>query len=189
MNFGKLFDTLKGPLLTAASAIIPGGPLILGAVNAMLPDDKKLPDTATGGDIRNAVNQLPPDQRGSLMEKQLDVEIADINAWEGIQGSLAAADATGSSTRPYIALMMSWCVVVVIVVFITVWSISVIGEDAETLKVLSESWPILLAVIATPTALLRAYFGMRTKEKTARYSTATGQPVGTIMNLIKAFKN
>lgn len=188
MNFGKLFDTLKGPLLTAASTLIPGGPLILGAVNAMLPDDKKLPDTATGGDIRNAVNQLPADQRGSLMEKQLDVEIAEINAWEGIQGSLAAADATGSSTRPYIALMMAWTVVTVIIVFTIAWTAAVIGEDNETLKVLSDSWPILLAVIATPTALLRSYFGMRTKEKTSRYSAATGQAIG-LASIIKAFKN
>ncbi len=188
MNFGKLFDTLKGPLLTAASTLIPGGPLLLGAVNAMLPDDKKLPVTATGGDIRSAVNQLAPDQRGSLMEKQLDVEIAEINAWEGIQASLSAADATGSSTRPYIALMMAWCVVVVIAVFIAVWSVAIATGDNKTLAIVSESWPVLLAIIATPTALLRAYFGMRTKEKTSRYSAASGQSIG-LSGIIKAFKN
>ena len=188
MNFGKLFDAIKGPLLSVASTLIPGGPLILGAVNAMLPDDKKLPESATGGDIRNAVNQLPAEQRGSLMEKQLDVEIAEINSWEGIQASLSQADAAGSSTRPYIAQMMAWCVVVVIALFIAVW-VSAIGADkVEVLKVLKDSWPMILTVIGTPTALLRAYFGMRTKEKTARYSAASGQPSGMLAGLISAFK-
>jgi len=35
----------------------------------------------------------------------------------------------------------------------------------------------MLAILATPTALLRAYFGMRTTEKKSRYAAATGQPV------------
>jgi len=188
MNFGKIFDTIKGPLLAVASTLIPGGPAILGAVNAMLPDDEKLPETATGNDIRSAVNQLTPDQRSSLMEKQLDVEIAEIKSWEGIQASLAQADAAGSSTRPYIALMMSWLVTVVVSLFSIVWVYAIFNGLAETLKILSDSWPMMLAVIGTPTALLRAYFGMRTKEKTARYSAASGQPSGAIANLISAFR-
>jgi len=188
MNFGKLFDAIKGPLLSVASTLIPGGPLILGAVNAMLPDDKKLPESATGSDIRDAVNQLPPEQRGSLMEKQLDVEIAEINSWEGIQASLSQADAAGSSTRPYIAQMMAWCVVLVVGLFVVVWVAAIYNKDTTTLKLISDSWPMMLTVIGTPTALLRAYFGMRTKEKTARYSAASGQPSGMIAGLISAFK-
>lgn len=188
MNFGKLFDAIKGPLLTAASSVIPGGPLILGAVNAMLPDDKKLPETATGNDIRNAVNQLPPEQRGSLMEKKLDVEIAEINSWEGIQASLSKADQAGSSTRPLIALMMAWCIVLFVALFSIVWGYSVVADHYDTLETLNESWPMMLAVIGTPTTLLRSYFGMRTKEKTARYSAASGQPVGAIANLIGALR-
>jgi len=188
MDFGKLFDAIKGPLLSVASTLIPGGPLILGAVNAMLPDDEKLPESATGTDIRNAVNQLTPEQRGSLMEKQLDVEIAEIKSWEGIQASLSQADAAGSSTRPYIALMMAWIVAIVVSLFTAVWVYAIFKDQSDTLKILSDSWPMMLAVIGTPTALLRAYFGMRTKEKTARYSVASGQPAGTIANLIGAFR-
>lgn len=188
MNFSSLFDAIKGPLLTAASTLIPGGPLILGAVNAMLPDDKKLPESATGNDIRNAVNQLKPEQRASLMEKQLEVEITEIKSWEGIQASLSKADAAGSSTRPFIALMMAWCVAIVVVLFSCVWAYAIVVDHYDTLETLGESWPMMLAVVGTPTALLRAYFGMRTKEKTARYSAASGQPSGAIANLIGAFR-
>lgn len=188
MNFGKLFDAIKGPLLTAASSVIPGGPLILGAVNAMLPDNEKLPETATGSDIRNAVNQLKPEQRASLMEKELEVEIAEINAWEGIQASLSKADATGASTRPFIALMMAWCVVIVAMIFSSVLAYSIAVDNFDTVETLNDSWPLMLAVLGTPTALLRAYFGMRTKEKTARYSAASGQPFGAVANLVSAFR-
>jgi len=187
MDFGKLFDTIKGPLLTAASAVIPGGPLILGAINAMLPDDKKLPESATGGDMRDAVNQLAPEQRASLMEKQLDVEIEGIKSWTSIQEAHSIADAVGSSTRPAIAMMMAWVIVIEVAVIVGAWAFAVITGKADIVKAINDAWPMLLAIVATPTALLRAYFGMRTKEKTARYSTATGQPVGVVANLIKAF--
>jgi len=39
---------------------------------------------------------------------------------------------------------------------------------------LKESWPLLVAILGTPTALLRAYFAMRTKEKKARYDMTLG---------------
>jgi len=188
MNFKKLFETLKGPLLTAASTLIPGGPLILGAVNAMLPEDRKLPVTATGHDMRNAVAALSSEQRSSLMEKELDVEIAEITSWADIQQAHAVADAAGSSTRPFIALMMAWCIVTVVAIFIVVWADAVIGGKAELLKTLNDSWPMILAVVGTPTALLRAYFGMRTSEKKARYSAAAGQPVGALASLIGMIK-
>lgn len=189
MNFGKLFDAIKGPLLTVASTLIPGGPVILSAVNALLPDDKKLPATATGQEIRGVVNSLSPQARSSLMEKELDVEIAEINSWANIQESLAKADASGASTRPYIAKMMAWCVVLVIGLFVSVWAVAIITKDVETLKVLADSWITVFAVIATPTALLRAYFGMRTKEKQARYGMASGQsPVSGLTTLINAFR-
>jgi len=188
MDFGKIFDTIKGPLLTAASSLIPGGPLILGAVNAMLPEDEKLTENATGQDIRNAVNKLSPDQRVSLMEKELDVEIAEIKSWEGIQASLAHADAAGASTRPFIAVMMAWVVVAVVMLFMATWSYSVYTDNSFLTDSLSDSWPLFGTVIGTPTYLLKSYFGMRTKEKTTRYNAAAGQPTSALSNLITALK-
>ena len=54
-------------------------------------------------------------------------------------------------------------------------------ENTEMLKELKESWELMLVLLGTPTALLRAYFGMRTKEKQARYAAATGQPIAGVM--------
>lgn len=185
MDFGKLFDTLKGPLLGVASMLIPGGPAILAAINAVLPDDNKLPETATGADMRAAVNRLNPDQRSSLMEKQLDVEIAEINSWTDIQGSLAAADATGNTTRPEIALMMAKTIVFSTLACVVVWVYSVANGSAD----IANSWQSLLVILGTPTALLRAYFGMRTKEKKARYELAGNQPkANPLLDVITAWR-
>jgi hypothetical protein len=187
-TFGRIFDTIKGPLLGVASALIPGGPLVLAAINEILPENKQLPDTVTGSDMRRAVSRLDPVQRASLMEKQLDVEIAELNTWATIQEAHSKADSTGSTTRPTIAMMMAWVVVLEVVIIVVAWAYAVFTGDNAMIKEVNEAWPMLLAIVATPTALLRAYFGMRTKEKAARYSASTGQPLGMVANLIKEFK-
>jgi len=186
MNFGKILKSIGGPLLGVASAFIPGGPAVLKAINLVLPEDKKLPETATGSDMHQAVNNLTPEARSSLMEKELDVEIAEINSWTSIQEAHAIADASGSSWRPFIALMMAWFIVIASSFMVIIWVMAVHGNDVETLKVIKDSWPYLLALFGLPTELLRAYFGMRTKEKKARYSTAAGQPDGAVASFIKA---
>ena len=189
MNFGKALKSIAGPLLGVASTLIPGGPVILGAINAMLPDDKKLPPTTTGAQMHQAVTDLTPESRASLMEKELDVEIAEINAWADIQDSMAKADAAGASTRPRIAVMMAQVVVFTVLAFVSVWVVAIYQEDLKTLEMINNSWGTILAVIATPTALLRSYFGMRTKEKQSRYAMASGTPATTgLANIINAFK-
>ena len=52
-------------------------------------------------------------------------------------------------------------------------------------KALADAWPMLIAILGTPTSLLGAYFGMRTKEKRARYAAAAGQPFGAVAGVLK----
>lgn len=189
MNFGKLFDAIKGPALAVASTLIPGGPAILGAVNAFLPADKKLPPEATGQQIVDAVQNLPPDQQAELMKMELQVEIEEIQSWTKIQDSLAQADAAGASTRPQIARWMAINVCAVIYIFIGAWAYAMFTADSAVLTTIKDSWPMMVAVIGTPTALLRAYFGMRTKEKQSRYSAASGQDLNSgLAGLVKAIR-
>lgn len=189
MNFGKALKSIAGPLLGVASTLIPGGPIILGAINAMLPEDNKLPPTATGADMHQAVNNLSPDAKASLMEKELDVEIAEIEGWVNIQESMSKADIAGNSTRPFIALMMAWALVIELAAIIFVWGMAVWSKDNATLTILSNSWGMLAVLIGIPMELLRYYFGKRTKEKQSRYSAMSGQDVGGgLAGIIKAFK-
>lgn len=172
----KLSDILKTAGAAAIRHTIPNGSLVLELINSFLPDDKKLSGSATGAEAEQAIESLPADQRAMLMERELDVKLAEINSWTYIQQSLNEADASGASTRPKIALMMSYVVMFTVLVFMSIWAISVIRHNTEILELLSGSWELVLTLLGTPTALLRSYFGMRTEEKVARYASAAGQP-------------
>lgn len=173
MDIGTILTKVGGAVI---KDVVPGGALLVDVVNSFLPDDRKLPEDTTGEQVRQAVKTLPPDRRAELLSKKVDVELAQINSWTQIQATLAEADRAGASTRPFIAKMMAWCVVYAIVIFISMWGVMLWAGDADKLKALADAWPLMLAVLGTPTALLRSYFGARTREKKSRYAAAVGQP-------------
>ncbi len=185
MNIGEVLKKAGAAVL---KEVVPGGGLILELINQFLPDEKKLPATATGAEAQAAIQALPPEQQTQILMKEMDVAMAEINTWPQVIASLASADASGASTRPFIALLMAWAVSGTVAVFVVAWAAAIATDQTATLKALAESWPMMLAVLGTPTALLRAYFGLRSDEKKARYSTATGGQVlqgGPLLNLIK----
>ena len=188
MKLGKILARVGTSLLRD---IVPGSGFIIDTVNGFLSDDKKLPADATGIQVTQAVNTLSPDQQTQLLSKEYDVEIAEINSWTSIMDSLAEADKTGSSTRPEIALMMAKVIAFIIIAFASMWIVAIYQNHVDMIKSLAESWPLMLTVLGTPTALLRAYFGMRMKEKKARYSAAIGQPAqpNIIANIVKSIKS
>lgn len=185
INFKSILKT-AGKLVLGE---VPGGNAALALINTVLPDDKKLDDTTTGTQAEAVIKTLPAPEQAALLSKELDVEIEEIRGWTSIQASLAAADSSGSSTRPAIALMMARVVGYAVIVFVALWAVAVLRDAVATLDSIKESWPWMLAVLGTPTALLRAYFGMRTKEKTTRYNVASGQTAagGIVGGMIKAF--
>jgi len=171
----QLWDVLKKVGSVAIRAAVPGGGVVLDLINEFLPDDKKLPPHATGEQALQAIEALPPDQRSRLLEKELDVEIAEINSWTSIMDTLAKADMAGSSTRPWIAKLMAVEVFLVGTGLAGAFLAVLLNGDTATLDKLNDSWATILAVLGTPTALLRAYFGMREREKKARYALAAGR--------------
>jgi len=182
----KLFDILKKVGSVALRTMVSISGPIIDAVNMFLPEDKKLPSDATGDQVNRAVDTLPPEQQAQLLSKEYDVEIAEITSWTQIQSSLAEADKVGASTRPKIALMMAWIVCYAEIIAISMWGYAVIKNQVS----LENSWPLIVAILATPIALLRAYFGMRSKEKKGRYNAAAGQPAQSnlLTNIIKTIR-
>lgn len=173
MDFGKLFDTLKGPLLAAASTLIPHGPLLLGAVNAMLPDDKQLPTTVTGADIRGAVNQLTPEQRGSLMEKQIDLDIAVEEGMTERYKAMASSD--GQETRAKIVNKAMNALIVITVTFVAATSWVYIEHGAD--KAFSGEMAAVFGVVTGTFAyVVRAYFGDLRTETKSRHQTIDNKP-------------
>lgn len=187
----KLGEILRKVGSTVIRNVVPGGGLIVDLVNGFLPEEKKLSKEATGEEVTKAIRTLPPDQRAQIFLKEIDVELAEISSWTQIQGSLAEADKAGASTRPQIALIMAKIVAFVILAFSAMWIVAIFRDQTEMIKRLADSWPLMLTIIATPTALLRAYFGMRSKEKKERYSAAVGQPVkppNFLVDIIKTIR-
>lgn len=163
----------------AINSVVPGaGTLVAAAVNAFLPDDKKISPDATGDEVAAAVNSLPPAHRSALMEKELDVEIEEIKGFTARFAAAAEADKSGSSTRPAIALMMARSVCFVIVVYVAAVAVAIILDNSAMVEQISGTWAFIGVLLGVPSALLKAYFGMRTQEKTARYQLANeGQAV------------
>ena len=195
MNLGKILAKVG---MSVIKSVVPGAGIVIDAVNAFLPGDKKLPANATGQQATEAINSLPPDIQAQVLDKQLDVEIVEVQEYTKVITALADADKTGHSTRPKIADKMANVTIYAVTVAITVWggvmiSVSISADDpVDALKHLVSSWPFIVGVLTGPLALLRAYFAMRSKEKKARYEIAknpvpesSGGIVGMVKGLFK----
>ena len=75
----KLWDIVKKVGAGIISTAVPGGPLIVGAINEFMPDDKKLPESATGQQAQDAMAAIPAADRAALMDKEFEVEILVLN--------------------------------------------------------------------------------------------------------------
>lgn len=172
------------------SSVVPGGGIILDAVNAVLPKEKKLGNSATGADIETAIKTLPPDKQVELLSKKFNVEIVEIQEWSKVVASLAEADKTGRTTRPKIANRMAWLIAgsVSVILFIIAWA--VLSKNHEMMKAIGKAWPFIMFLIGIPAGIVNSYFGKRTKEKQSRYSTASGVPMagGIISDIITALR-
>ncbi|AAQ96494.1 hypothetical protein [Vibrio phage VP16T] len=179
----NVWDIVKAVGSAVISEAVPGGGLVLDAINYFLDDDKKLPLTATGAQAQAAIKALSPEQQSALLAKQLDVKIEDIRQSHDTLRTMLDADKDNpQTTRPWIA---KWAFVftalfsgVVGAVVIGAYAYAVGKQDVELVKAIMDGWPFVLAVLTAVTGtfslLLRAYFGMLSKEHECRVGAATG---------------
>ena len=188
MKFSEIWSKVIKPVGSVVGDFVPYVGPAIKAINSFMPADKQLSETATKDDIQAAVDSLPPEQKAALMEKQIELEIVKEKEWSKVVESLAAADATGNTTRPWIAKLMAGVVGFAVVIFVIMWAVAVGGNKTAMITAISNSWPMIVAILGTPTVLLRAYFGLRTEEKKARYATSTGQQhISGLAGLIGSF--
>ena len=187
----KLWDIVKTIGSAAISTAVPGGPFILGAINSILPDDKKLPETATGHEISSAIGSLPPEQQASIMEKEYDVTLEEIKQSHNTVRAMLESDANNPhSTRPYIAKGSFHVVAFSIITVVSVWAYGVFIENKSIVEAITEGWPFVLAVITPLVVLLHAYFGILKKEHKNRLDAANGSaaPAGIVGLVSSLFK-
>ena len=160
---------------TAATVVNPALAPVLGVINAALPDGRKLAEDATGRQIVEAYEGIEDkeaiDRR--LDEMELELQHATDNL-----SLMVAAEKAGAGTRPFIAALMAWTVALQVFGVIGILLVAVARQDHESLDMMGRAWPLVMATVATPTVLLRSYFGLRTAEKKSRYAAATGQNPG-----------
>jgi hypothetical protein len=176
MKFSDIWTKVIAPVGSLVGDFVPYVGPAVKAINSFMPDGEKLPENATKDEMQAAVDSLPPEQKAALMEKKVELEIVKEKEWSKVVDSLAKADATGNTTRPWIAKLMAGVVAFAVVAFVIMWGVAVGGNKTEMIKAISDSWPMIVAILGTPTVLLRAYFGLRTEEKKARYAQSAGQP-------------
>lgn len=169
----KLKDILKGAA-TLTSVAFPQLAPAIALVNKFLPEDKKLPETATGGDVDSAINSLPPEQQASIREMEVDLEKHRLDRQAEVYIALSKAD--GQETRAKIALEQSRILCFEILAF-TVWSFwnpEILGNGLV--------WTAFGVLTAWPSTVLMNYFGNLRKEHAQRQITA-GADGGAIKGL------
>jgi len=182
MKFRELLN-IGATVLGTANPVVAGG---IKIINTLLPEDKKLPESASNGQVLDAASSLSPDHRLALMEKELDIELAEIQSHTDNLRVLADVDKSGSSTRPYIALMMSWVIVLSVLPVSWAYAYSLIANKADLMQSISQNYMILLVLLGTPIWVVRAYFGHRTEEKKARYALSANQTVAQNQSVLGA---
>ena len=174
----KLWDIVKQVGSAALQIALPGtGSLIVGAINKMLPDNKQLPETATGADAEAALSHIPAGQRAALMDKQFEVTIEQMRQiGESNRAMLAAEAVSTHTTRPYIAKGSFQVVAATTLITISAWAYGVLSDDDVLVKAVTDGWPFVLAVTAPLVALLRAYFGILKHEQRDKLNASRGVP-------------
>lgn len=171
----KILDIAKKVGLGLLREAVPGGGLILQAVNEFLPDDKKLPADATGEQVRNAAESLPPQQRAQLLEKDFDVEITQIKeSNETLRVMLQADAASTHTTRPKMALGSFHLVAIVTIAIAAGWLYAVFQSE-NPLKQIVDGWPFILALTGPFVTIMHGYFGILKQEHRQRLNGGAEQ--------------
>ena len=182
----KLFDILKTVGAGIIREVVPGGGLIVEAVNAFLPADKKLPAEATGPEVNAAVASLPGPERAAVMGKEFDVDLTRIKEGNETLRAMLEHDAENPhSTRPAIARGAFRVVAFVCILVVSVWAVAVLTGKDSTVEAVTDGWPFVAAVIAPLVTLLWAYFGVLKQEHKNKLNAAGGtSPAGSVVGIL-----
>jgi len=189
MNLWDIVRKVGGGII---SNTVPGGALLVAAVNEFLPNDKKLASGATGNDIQSAISGLPAAQQVEIMSKEFDVEITQIEESYSTLRTMLEHDASNpQSTRPYIAKHSFHVIAFCIVVVMSIFAYAVASKQVEMVKAIMDGWPFIVGILAPLAVLLRSYFGVLQSEKKAVLDAANGKTasVGLASSLAGLFRS
>lgn len=181
----KFWDIVRNVGGDIVENVVPGGKVIMGVINGLLPADKQLPIKATGLQVQDAINQLPADLQAQVMYKEFDVKLEELRQTHDTLRTMLVADGTAThTTRPKIALGSFRVIAFILMVTVSTWTVGVLKGDDVMVKVVMDGWPFLLAIIAPLVTLLHAYFGVLKQEKKATLDASNNMPTSTIAKVM-----
>ena len=170
----KLWDIVKKIGGSVVAEVVPGGGLLVDAVNAFLPESKRLDSTTTGAEMEQAVADLPPPLRAQVFERQFDVQLEEIKQQgDTIRAMLHAEQNSRHTTRPYIAKHSFHVVAIVTLAIVAGWLLAV-QKSPDPLENIISGWSFVLALLVPFVAVLRAYFGLLSREHQNRLDAVHG---------------
>ena len=184
-----LWSIVKKVGMGAIATMVPGGPLILKAINAYLPNDKQLPTDATGEEAQKAINTLSDQQQTALKTKQFDVQLAEIKESHSTARSMLETEAVSPhSTRPKIALGAFYVVSSISLLVTAGFLFAVLTHDAQMMTAITDGWPWLAAIVLPFVGWLNRYFGILATEQKQKLDAARNLPSAAgIKDLLKTF--
>jgi hypothetical protein len=161
----------------ALATVFPPALALIPVINKLLPADKQLPADASGSQLMNAYDGLPPEARIEIDKIAASIEIQTVKSQAEVYIAQAAAD--GQSTRPKIA----WAMAQVLSFEIIVFTMMCFKDPAQMDD--SILWTVFATLTATPAGLLWKYFGELRKEQGNRTGVQNTGIIGTLTSLIK----
>lgn len=181
----NLQNVLKAAGSAALASFPPYGPLAIAALNQVLPDSQKLPETATAADAKTALGSLPEEDRVTILTQELKLEEAKIKeAGDTVRTMLIHDAKTPQSTRPFIAKGCFWVLGAVAVMTSSAITYAAVKGEGNTIMALSSSWELIAVVIAPLVYVLKAYFGAIQTEQKQRLNAANGYNIETGISAI-----
>ena len=184
-----LWDIVKKVGVGAISTMVPGGPLIVSAINAVLPKGSKLPENATGEQAQKAIQNLTPKEQASIKHKQFDVQLTQIKETHLTARTMLETEAISPhSTRPKIALGAFYVVSTISLLVTFGWLYAVVTADTAMMDSISNGWPWLATITLPFIGWLNRYFGILAKEQKQKLDAARNLPSPTgIKDMLKTF--
>lgn len=171
MKKNSVFDFL----LNIGDGLLEGVPGIGAVYKAIKGTD--IADTAiealTGNQLIEQIAALPADQLQQVYMAEIELQTTESNNFAAIQATLADADKTGNSTRPWCAKLIVSTVCLIDLCFAGGLLVSAF-KSVDPMAALKDCWPLILAMLVPLLGVVNQYFGKRTEEKTNRARLAAG---------------
>lgn len=184
----KLLDIISKVGGDIIKKVVPGGGLIIDAVNQYLPSEQKLGTDAKGTDLQIALQRMTVQQQTQLMNREFDVEITQIKEENAtLREFLKTEAASPHTTRPKIASRAFWVVAIVTLMIAAAWLYAVLVKDQGLVKAIMDGWPFVVSIVAPFVVWLNQYFGVLARESKNKLNATLGQASETgIAGLIKS---